>query len=51
MQKVYADKSLGYLESEVFEVPEKYSNPCGKPVSEQENNTPEESGGIDDIFK
>lgn len=51
MQKVYADKSLGYMENENFEIPSIYSNPCGKPVSEENNNTPEKSEGIDDIFK
>lgn len=51
MQKVYADKSLGYMESETFEVPSKYSDPCGKETSEENNNTPEKSEGIDDIFK
>jgi penicillin-binding protein 1A len=29
MQKVYADESLGYSETENFTVPSQYTNPCG----------------------
>jgi penicillin-binding protein 1A len=49
MQKVYADKSLGYSETEVFDpVPAQYANPCGG-----SGNTPNEpgSGGLDKMFQ
>lgn len=51
MQKVYADKSLGYSQDEDFEVPEQYANPC-KVVSEEERqHTPTDVGGIDKMFE
>lgn len=51
MQKVYADKTLGYSEDEDFDVPEQYANPC-KPVSEEERRqTPTDVGGIDKMFE
>ena len=28
MQKVYADKTLGYSQEEDFDIPEQYQNPC-----------------------
>ena len=28
MKKVFADKELDYSESEIFDVPEEYENPC-----------------------
>ena len=34
MQKVYADKSLGYSEEEEFEIPEQYMDPCANKSSE-----------------
>jgi penicillin-binding protein 1A len=47
MQKVYGDPSLGYLETETFDIPAKYSNPC------QSMDTPITSGGggIDKMFE
>lgn len=51
MQKVYADKTLGYSEKEDFDVPEQYANPC-KTVSEEERRqTPADTGGIDKMFE
>lgn len=51
MQKVYADKTLGYSEDEDFDVPEQYANPC-KTVSEEERRqTPTDAGGIDKMFE
>jgi len=52
MQKVYADKTLGYSEDEVFEIPPQYGNPCN---SESEQGidsviTPN-TGGIDKMFE
>ena len=34
MNKVYADKSLGYSEEEDFEIPEEYADPCADKTSE-----------------
>ena len=50
MQKVYKDKSLGYSEDDVWEIPEQYANPCS---SEQETVNDEREttvGGIDEMF-
>jgi penicillin-binding protein 1A len=49
LQKVYNDSILGYSQSERFEVPEKYADPCSNP-SDTENNSNDPSG-IDDLFK
>lgn len=52
MQKVYADKNLGYSETEDFVVPEQYRNPCEKengkalPTSSATNK----NQGIEGIF-
>ena len=52
MQKVYADKSLGYTEQENFEVPEEYSDPCGNNSSEgSARSTGNSAGGIDELFE
>lgn len=52
MQKVYADKSLGYSEEEEFEIPEQYMDPCANKSSEStpqgQENYP---GGIDKMFE
>ncbi len=48
MKKVYADKKLGYSQSETFDVPKEYANPCRGYVpmeSDYSNHT-----GIDDLF-
>lgn len=50
MKKVYADKSLGYSQSETFEVPSQYSNPCARD-SQLSNGMLYHSGGIDEIFE
>lgn len=51
MQKVYADKSLGYSESEDFDIPEEYANPCeGAKDNKQQTTTPD-TGGIDKMFE
>lgn len=51
MQKVFADKTLGYSEEENFDVPEQYLDPC-KVVSEEERQqTPADVGGIDKMFE
>lgn len=50
MQKVYKDKSLGYSEDDVWEIPEQYANPCS---SENESVTDDHEtslGGIDEMF-
>lgn len=50
MQKVYADKTLGYTEDEGFEIPEEYADPCAKSTGGERNNVPVDVGGIDKMF-
>jgi len=49
LQKVYNDSILGYSQTERFEIPSRYADPC----SNQTNATDSISGpsGIDDLFK
>lgn len=51
MQKVYADKSLGYSQEEDFEIPEHYANPCASRSEEERKETPTDVGGIDKMFE
>ena len=51
MQKVYADKTLGYSEEEDFDIPEQYANPCKVSSEEERKNTPTDVGGIDKMFE
>lgn len=61
MQKVYADKLLGYSEEEDFEIPEQYADPCHtksfaelQAVGEQRDTTiqiEDPSVGIDRMFE
>ncbi len=51
MQKVYADKTLGYSEEEVFEIPDKYRNPCEDGTSSDQPDTSPDLGGIDRMFE
>lgn len=51
MQKVYADKTLGYTEEEDFEVPEQYADPCKVTSEEERKHTPTDVGGIDEMFE
>ena len=52
MQKVYADKSLGYTEHEEFDIPEEYSDPCGNKSSRTSSKNEENyDTGIDKIFE
>ncbi|WP_321480192.1 transglycosylase domain-containing protein [uncultured Bacteroides sp.] len=48
MNKVYADKSLGYSQDEKFNIPEDF-DPCGADT-DREDSIPVD-GGIDDLFK
>lgn len=50
MQKVYADKTLGYSEDENFDIPEKYADPCANQSVEDRRNLPTDVGGIDKMF-
>lgn len=50
MQKVYADKTLGYSQEENFDVPEKYLDPC-QSAGENNTTTPPDTGGIDKMFE
>lgn len=50
MQKVYADKTLGYSEDENFEIPEEYADPCAKKNGSDRRNVPTDVGGIDKMF-
>ncbi|MDR1344638.1 MAG: transglycosylase domain-containing protein [Tannerellaceae bacterium] len=47
MQKVYADPAIGYSESEGFDVPAHYANPC----ADTDFSIPTSVGGIDKIFE
>lgn len=53
MQKVYADKTLGYSEDERFDIPEEYIDPCrnGPATEKEEGATPPDLGGIDRMFE
>ncbi len=51
MQKVFADKTLGYSQDEDFEIPEQYQNPCKKTSEEERKQTPTDVGGIDKMFE
>ncbi|MDR0232416.1 MAG: transglycosylase domain-containing protein [Dysgonamonadaceae bacterium] len=48
IQKVYAEPSLGYFQSERFEVSKEYQNPCKNAVVLPYHSTPV---GIDDVFE
>jgi penicillin-binding protein 1A len=50
MQKVYADESLGYSETENFTVPSQYVSPCVNRDSEFLRDIPTDVRGIDKIF-
>jgi penicillin-binding protein 1A len=59
MKKVFADKTLGYLENEQFDVPDEYKNPCAVRIEKiegvEERDTEEEPApkkriGFDDPF-
>ena len=49
MKKVYADKSLGYSEDEVFDIPEGF-DPCKDILADDEAPAIEEKTGLDDLF-
>lgn len=49
MNKVYADKSLGYDQTERFKLPEGF-DPCSSGEGDP-STTPTESTGIDDLFR
>lgn len=51
MQKVYADKTLGYSEEEDFDVPEQYADPCKTITEEERKSIPADAGGIDKMFE
>ncbi|MCD7935386.1 MAG: transglycosylase domain-containing protein [Tannerellaceae bacterium] len=51
MQKVYADESLGYSQSEDFEVPEQYANPCQTASTVSEPGSVPDTGGIDKMYE
>jgi penicillin-binding protein 1A len=53
MQKVYKDKSLGYSESEHFQIPEGF-DPCGDSLDNSyspDSPTYGDSSGLDDLFE
>ncbi|MDR0537045.1 MAG: transglycosylase domain-containing protein [Tannerellaceae bacterium] len=51
MQKVYADKNLGYSETERFIIPPQYNNPCAGTSSDYIRDTHIDANrGIDKIF-
>jgi penicillin-binding protein 1A len=51
MQKVYADQTLGYSETESFDVPPQYANPCKDHTGQELLNIPTDIGGIDKMFE
>ncbi len=52
MQKVFADKTLGYSETEQFEVPAQYSDPCGNGhTPDDDQPMSPDTGGIDRMFE
>lgn len=51
MQKVYADKTLGYSQEEDFDIPEIYANPCDSVRVEDEHPVLPDTGGIDKMFE
>jgi len=56
MQKVYADKTLGYSETENFVVPEQFQNPCATIDSDDkesvvDHDEQQKSSGIDKMFQ
>ncbi|MDR1402086.1 MAG: transglycosylase domain-containing protein [Tannerellaceae bacterium] len=51
MQKVYADQTLGYSETESFDIPPQYANPCKEYTEQELLNIPADIGGIDKIFE
>ena len=50
MQKVYADKSLGYSQEEDFEIPPHYANPFASRHEAERREIPTDVGGIDKMF-
>jgi penicillin-binding protein 1A len=50
MQKVYADKTLGYSEEEDFDIPEAYADPCADRSESVRRQIPTDTGGIDKMF-
>lgn len=50
MQKVYADKRLGYTEDEDFEIPEEYADPCARKNENVRRESSSGMGGIDKMF-
>jgi len=49
LKKVYSDSTLGYSQTERFEVPARFADPCwNKTNTADYSNSP---GGIDDLFK
>jgi penicillin-binding protein 1A len=51
MQKVYADHTLGYSETEDFDVPPQYANPCKEHTEQELFNIPTDVDGIDKMFE
>ena len=51
MQKVYADQTLGYSETEDFDVPPQYANPCRDHTEQELLNISTDIGGIDKMFE
>ncbi|MDR1881008.1 MAG: transglycosylase domain-containing protein [Tannerellaceae bacterium] len=50
MQKVYADKTLGYSSEEDFDIPAQYMNPCDGSKGQEQRNIPADVRGIDKMF-
>lgn len=50
MNKVYADKSLGYLQTDTFAIPHGF-DPCKDILADDEAPAIQENAGLDDIFQ
>ena len=50
MNKVYADKSLGYLQTDTFAIPHGF-DPCKDILADDDAPAIEESSGLDDLFQ
>ena len=50
MKKVFADKSLGYLQTDTFAIPHGF-DPCKDILTDDDAPALEERLGLDDIFQ
>jgi penicillin-binding protein 1A len=51
LQKVYNDSILGYSQTERFEIPSKFADPCSNQMNTNDSINVSAPTGIDDLFK